>query len=85
MKAMTDQEATSNFSANVLRLLARDGHSIYWLMVKTGYSENRLYPAVKGKAKPSAGMITTVAATLNVSCDELLGSGLKTSPRKKKS
>ena len=75
---MTDKEASANFAANVLRWLASNGKSIYWLMQETGYNENRIYPALKGEFKPSVGMLATVAAKLGVTCDDLLALEKKT-------
>lgn len=82
---MTDKEASANFAANVLRLLAANGKSIYWLMLETGYNENRIYPALKGEFKPSVGMLATVAAKLGVSCDDLLAPEMIREKKKKKS
>jgi len=79
---MTDQQANANFSANVNRLLREQNRSKYWLVQETGDAINRIYPAVNGTQRPSPGMLTRIAAALNVTVDELLDFSLETESRK---
>ena len=79
---MTDTEAKANFSANVRRLLAGQGHSIYWLMVATGDTINRTYSAVNGRTAATAGLLMRVASALEVSVEDLLAEPPKTGKKK---
>lgn len=69
---MNDQETKRVFSANVQRILAEQGHNVRWLQLATDEYPNRIYPAVRGDAMPSAGLLHRIAKALNVSVDLLL-------------
>ena len=69
---MDDQKAKAVFSANVKRLLHARGKNTHWLMLETKELPNRIYPAVKGAALPTLGLVSRIAKALGVKVDELL-------------
>ena len=69
---MTDDQAKAAFAANVQRELNVRGKNVRWLMQQIDEYPNRIYPAVKGKAMPGAGLLTRVANAFGVTVDDLL-------------
>jgi len=69
---VTDDKTKEVFSANVKRVLQEQGHSVHWLQLETGEYPNRIYPAVRGDAMPSAGLLHRIATALHVTVDSLL-------------
>ena len=76
---MTDEQALAALSGNLVRLLAKQGHSVYWLMKKLAMSPGAIYPIVRGEKLPSIGTASRIAAALNVSLDDLIQSKSKIS------
>ena len=77
MKKLTEQQTIDRkarvvFSENVQRRLAEIEENPHWLMLQTGDTTNRFYPAIRGETNLSAGFIARVAAVLRCKVDELI-------------
>lgn len=69
---LIDRKARVVFSENVQRRLMELGENPHWLMLQTGDTTNRFYPAIRGETNLSAGFIARVAAILRMKVDELI-------------
>lgn len=78
MTVITSEELKSHVSANVSRLLAERGMSVYRLAKLTGEPQNTVYRIVRGENEPGSVLLARIAEALGVAVDVLLATPKKT-------
>lgn len=72
MSTVTDDEAKTTLSANVVRLMGERGWRQIDLANATGENEMTISNVCRGKHAPRAGLLQRIAEALGVSIDALL-------------
>lgn len=76
---ITTEELKSYLAANLSRILAERGMTVYRLAKLTGEPQNTVYRIVRGENEPGSVLLARMAEALGVSVDSLLAT-----PKKKK-